>query len=38
MKLLRFTFKNEAIWLVIFSTALLLAGLCILFIGWLVRS
>ena len=37
MRLLRFTFKNEAIWMLIFSLGPLLIGLAILLIVVLAR-
>jgi hypothetical protein len=38
MKLLRFTFRNEAVWMMILSFAPAIAGLLILFAIWLSRS
>ena len=37
MKILRFSFKNEAVWMVIFSLALPIMGVLILLIGRCVR-
>jgi hypothetical protein len=37
MKILRFTFKNEAIWMLIFSLGLLLIGLVITLVLVLTR-
>jgi hypothetical protein len=42
MRLLRFTFKNEAAWLVIFSLGVFLLGVALTFIvalaGWFVKT
>ncbi len=38
MRLLRFTFKNEAIWMLISSLGLLFIGLVIILIGVLARA
>jgi hypothetical protein len=38
MRILRFTFKNEAIWMAIFACAPVVAGVFILLLVYLVRS
>jgi len=38
MRLLRFNFKNEAIWIMIFSLAIPIIGLLIFLIGWFLHS
>lgn len=38
MRFLRFTFKNEAIWTMVFPCAAILIGLVILTASWLVHS
>jgi hypothetical protein len=38
MKILRFTFKNEAIWMLIFSLGLFLIGLVVTLILFLART
>ena len=38
MSLLKFTFKNEAIWMVIFSVGFPLIGVILMLIAWLVRG
>ncbi len=38
MKILRFSFRNEAIWTMIFSLAPPIIGLLIFLIVWLFRS
>jgi hypothetical protein len=37
MSLLKFTFKNEAIWMLIASIAIPLIGVLIALIAWLIR-
>ena len=37
MRLLRFTFKNEAVWMLIFSLGLVLLGVALTFIVALAR-
>ena len=38
MRLLRFTFKNEAIWMILFYFGLIGIGVLIAFIVWVARS
>ena len=38
MRILRFTFKNEAIWMMLFTIGVPMVGMLILIVAWLLSS